>query len=304
MIDAPNPTELIKRGQAAARVGRRDEAREILRRAVELAPNQAEAWLELAGVEEDPAQKKACLERVLTLDPGRMEARLGLEMLQRDLSVQASAPPVAATDKGSGTLEYRDPLPDDQLEAVIAAASQKLEAALVAGPPPTGQVPPDDEVLYCANHPDVQTILRCNRCGKPICTRCAVLTPVGYRCKQCVGQQQAVFFTGGGTDYVIGGAIALVLGGIASYILTLLGSWFIALILGPVVGVGVAEVVRLAVRRRRSRYLWLVVGVGLVIASLPALLIALGSLSLWRLVAFGLFIVLAVSAATARLRWG
>lgn len=302
MTDTPNPTELIKRGQAAARVGLRDEARETLRRAVELAPNQAEAWLELAGVEDDPAQKKACFERALSLDPDRLEAQLGLEMLQRDLGTQSAAPQVPAAVAGNGTLEYRSRSGDEQLEAVIAAASLKLEDALAVGPPPAGQSPPDDEVLYCANHPDVQTMLRCNRCGKPICTRCAVLTPVGYRCKQCVGQQQAVFFTGGAADYVIGGAIALVLGGIASYIVTMLGAWFIALILGPALGVGIAEVVRLAVRRRRSRYLWLVVGVCIVLASLPALLIAFGSL--WRLVAFGLFLVLAVGAATARLRWG
>jgi len=223
-----------------------------------------------------------------------LEARLGLEMLQHDLGRSEPAPQGSAGDGG--------PSDDEQLEAVIAAASQSLADALAASPPPTLPGPTDDGVLYCANHPDVQTVLRCNRCGKPICTRCAVLTPVGYRCKQCVGQQQAVFFSGGVADYVIGGVIALVLGSIASYIITLLGAWFIALILGPALGVGIAGVVRLAVRRRRSRNLWLVVGVCIVMAALPAALLAFGSL--WRLVSLGLFLVLAVSAATARLRWG
>lgn len=45
---------------------------------------------------------------------------------------------------------------------------------------PTGQVP-------CSYHPDVQTGLRCSRCGKPICPRCAVRTPVGLRCPDCAG---------------------------------------------------------------------------------------------------------------------
>ncbi|MBA2247993.1 MAG: hypothetical protein H0W23_07685 [Chloroflexia bacterium] len=31
------------------------------------------------------------------------------------------------------------------------------------------------------------TGLRCNRCGKPICPRCAVRTPVGMRCPDCAG---------------------------------------------------------------------------------------------------------------------
>lgn len=280
MTDSPNATELVQRGQAAARVGRRDEAREDLRRAVQLAPDYVEAWLGLAGVEDDPAEKKACFETVLSLEPGNVEARLGLEMLDQDADLPAE---------------------DDHehhLEAVMAEASRQLEEAI--GPPPAGEVSLDDQVQTCANHPNVETVLRCNRCGKPICTRCAVQTPVGYRCRECVGEQQAVFYSGGAVDYIIGGGFALVLGGIAGYLVTLTGLWFIALILGPAIGIGIAEAVRLAVRRRRTRYLWLVVGVCIVVGCLPALFVGLSSL--WRLVAFGLFLVLAVGAATARLR--
>ncbi len=276
----PNPTDLIRQGRAAARVGRLDEARYALRRAVELNPDHADAWLALAGVEEDPATKIACFENVLRLDPDHTEARLSLEMLRQQ-------EPAA------------DAAPDDELEAVIAEASRRLEEAV--GPPPPGEVPADDAgVLYCANHPTVETRLRCNRCGKPICTRCAVQTPVGYRCKECIGQQQAVFYTGGPLDYAIGGVIALVLGGVAAYLMVLLRSWFIALILGPTLGVGIAEAVRFAVRRRRSRYLWAVVAGGLLIGALPALFI--GLFSPWALIALGIFLALAIGAATARLR--
>ncbi len=282
MTDSTNTTELVQRGKAAARVGRLDEAREYLGRAVQLAPENVEAWLSLAAVEDDPAQKVACFEKILALEPDNVEARLGLEMLQQDL----------------GSEEPTGQTAEDELEAVIAEASRQLEEAV--GPPPPDEVPLDDGVLTCANHPNVETMLRCNRCGKPICTRCAVQTPVGYRCKECVGQQQAVFYSGGAFDYVIGGAIALLLGGIASYLMTLLGAWFFALILGPTIGIGIAELVRLAVRRRRSKYLWMVVGAGLIVGSLPAMLLALGSL--WGLLTLGLFLVLAVGAATARLR--
>jgi hypothetical protein len=160
----------------------------------------------------------------------------------------------------------------------------------------------DQPVLYCANHPSVATMLRCNRCGKPICVRCAVRTPVGYRCRECIGQQQAVYYTGGPTDYLIGGLIALVLGGVAAFVMVLLGAWFFAIILGPAIGIGIAEVVRLAVRRRRSKYLWLATGAGLVLAAVPALLLNLAGLDLWRLLTLGLFLVLAVGAAAARLR--
>ena len=282
MTDGSNAAELLRQGQAAARVGLRDKAREYLREAVELEPGSVEAWLELAGVEDEPAAKRACFETALSLDPDSVDARLGMELLEAD----ATSPDTVEADH------------DHELAAVMADASRELDR--VVGPPPSGEVPLDDEVVYCANHPATETVLRCNRCGKPICTRCAVQTPVGYRCKQCVGEQQSVYFTGGAADYAIGGIIALVLGGIASYIVTVIGAWFIALILGPTIGIGIAEVVRLAVKRRRSQYLWMTVAIGIVLGSLPALLVSLGSL--WRMIAYGLFLVLAIGAATARLR--
>ena len=50
-----------------------------------------------------------------------------------------------------------------------------------------------NEKMYCYNHPQRETVLRCNRCERPMCTSCAVLTPTGYRCKECVrGQQKNV----------------------------------------------------------------------------------------------------------------
>lgn len=49
-----------------------------------------------------------------------------------------------------------------------------------SAPPPGREVP-------CSYHPSVMTGLRCSRCGKPICPRCAVRTPVGMRCPDCAG---------------------------------------------------------------------------------------------------------------------
>lgn len=282
MNDRSNLDRLLRRGQAAARVGHGDEARRLLRQVVELEPGHVQAWLDLAGVEDDPARKRACFETVLALDPDNEEAHLGLEMLGFEQPV-----PVAA-----GAPE------EDELEAVISEASRRLEEAV--GPPPAGEVPPDDGVLYCVNHPNVETMLRCNRCGRPVCTRCVTQTPVGYRCKQCVGQQQAIFYTGGAVDYVLGAVIALILTGVSSFFVTLTGLWFIALILGPTLGMGIAEAVRFAVRRRRSRYLWAVVAGAMVVGALPVLVIGLNSL--WSLFVLGLFLVLAVGAAAARLR--
>ena len=51
--------------------------------------------------------------------------------------------------------------------------------------PSTGPVP-------CADHPDVETRLRCSRCGRPICALCGVRTPVGMRCPDCAGTRSSV----------------------------------------------------------------------------------------------------------------
>jgi hypothetical protein len=62
--------------------------------------------------------------------------------------------------------------------------------------------------MYCANHPDTETYLRCNKCGKPICLKCAVLTEVGYRCKECIREQQNVFYNAMTSDNWIAFAVA------------------------------------------------------------------------------------------------
>ena len=144
----------------------------------------------------------------------------------------------------------------------------------------------------CYIHPNRETVLRCNRCERPICNECAVLTPTGYRCKNCVKSQQKVFETTFNTatsvDLVVGPLVALVLSAIGSEIAGFFGLWgvFIAIM----VGWGIAELVRRAVHNRRSKLLYRLVGVGLLLGSLllPAGLLILaprlfGSL-LWRLV--------------------
>lgn len=127
--------------------------------------------------------------------------------------------------------------------------------------------------MYCYNHPQRETLLRCNRCERPICSECAVLTPTGYRCRECVRNQQKTFDTAGVTDLLVGGGIAVVLSFIGSYIATFLG--FFAIFLAPVAGFIIAEVIRWAVHRRRSRRLFQVCTWAAVAGSLPLLLINL-----------------------------
>lgn len=46
----------------------------------------------------------------------------------------------------------------------------------------------DSDITYCYGHPDTPTKLRCSRCDKPICPRCAVPAAVGQHCVWCVAE--------------------------------------------------------------------------------------------------------------------
>ncbi len=105
--------------------------------------------------------------------------------------------------------------------------------------------------MYCYNHPQRQTLLRCNRCERPICQSCAVLTPTGYRCKECVRGQQKIFDTARWWDYPSAIATAGILAYLGSLISGFLGFW--SIFLGPVAGMIISEAVRFVVRKRRSK---------------------------------------------------
>lgn len=128
---------------------------------------------------------------------------------------------------------------------------------------PTEQ--PAGEVLYCANHPEVETYLRCNKCNKPICLKCAELTEVGYRCKECIREQQNVFYNAMESDNLIAFAVAagitlvawpvvVLLLGLVSRLFWLIG-WIIAAFVGSGAGASLAQIIRRSVGRRRGRYI-------------------------------------------------
>jgi hypothetical protein len=155
--------------------------------------------------------------------------------------------------------------------------------------------------LYCANHPQTETLLRCNRCEKPICSRCAILTPTGYRCKECVRGQQQVFDTANWVDYPLALGVALVLSGIASWLCSFIG--FLTILAAPTAGMIIAAAVRMVVRKRRSKRLFQWVGVSVALGALPLLLLSLLSGSLFAVVWQGIYIAMVAPTVYYRL-WG
>jgi hypothetical protein len=160
---------------------------------------------------------------------------------------------------------------------------------------------------YCANHPGVETSLRCNKCGKPICAKCAVRTPTGYRCKECVRGQQQLFNTAQWYDYALGIVTAGVLSFLASLLVGLISgiagffAWIIIIVATPTTGMVIAEAVRLVTRKHRARSLFITVVVAVVLGGLPAVVLNLISFNLFGLIFQGIFLFIATPIVYTRL---
>ena len=143
------------------------------------------------------------------------------------------------------------------------------------------------DTLYCANHPQTETMLRCNRCEKPICSKCAVLTDTGYRCKECVRGHQKAFETAEIVDYPIAFFVAAILSFLGGLIAPRLS--FFVIILAPIAGTIIAEAVRFAIRKRRANNLFLTAAAGALVGSLPGLINQLLAMSGLGLLWYGIY---------------
>ncbi|MFZ3069864.1 MAG: hypothetical protein WA110_01910 [Anaerolineaceae bacterium] len=128
----------------------------------------------------------------------------------------------------------------------------------------------DNQSQSTPNQPTERDIvLRCNRCNKPITPETAVLTPTGYRCKECVREQQKVFDTSKRIDVPLGFILSGLMAFAGSWLVPRLG--FITLLVAPGMGMLIANVVRWAVKKRRSKTLNKAVLWGVVVGCLPLL---------------------------------
>lgn len=134
--------------------------------------------------------------------------------------------------------------------------------------PPTTPAP-----VFCANHPNRETLLRCNICGKPICTECAQRRPTGYSCKDCMRGQQKRFENAKSLDYVLAAVITAALAFIGSFIADILS--FFIIFVAPIIGIIIVSAVQRVLKHRRSRTLFLVTAGAALLGSLPLLVIKL-----------------------------
>lgn len=123
--------------------------------------------------------------------------------------------------------------------------------------------------MQCATHPDVETELGCSRCGKAICPRCLVHTPVGARCRECANVRRIPTYNVGKGTMVRAVGAAVVAGialGVAWWIANMLTFIFFGFIVGLVLGSAMAGAILYATNRRAGPPLQAAAVGGIVIA--------------------------------------
>jgi len=136
--------------------------------------------------------------------------------------------------------------------------------------------------MKCATHPRVETNLKCGKCGKPICPRCMVQTPVGARCPECARLYTLPTYRVSSLYYLRAAGTALgmalvtgVLWGLANAFIPF---FYLNLLIGAGVGYVIGEVVGLAVNRKRGWGLAIVAGFGVIISYLVSIFPLVGLL--------------------------
>lgn len=139
----------------------------------------------------------------------------------------------------------------------------------------------EETTLYCYVHPNRETSLRCKTCERPICASCAVRTPTGYSCKECVRNHQKKFDTAVWYDFIVGFIVAAILSAVTAFIVTLISGFFYGLavlFLAPVAGSITANTLLRVLHHRRSKTLFMTISAGMVVGAVPAIISEINSL--------------------------
>lgn len=126
--------------------------------------------------------------------------------------------------------------------------------------------------MRCATHPEVETELTCNKCGKAICPRCMVYTPVGVRCRECAQLRRVPTYDVLPTQYAIAalaGIGSAVVAGVA-WALMLSAVPFVGFFISMGVGYVLGELIGLSVNRKRGTRLQIIAGVSVFVSYVVA----------------------------------
>lgn len=312
-VNSPRIRTLLRQADRVAGAGKRAAAEKLYRQIIEEAPETPAAWVGLAEVSADPEEQAAAYRQALELEPENERARDGLQAIE-SREGSTAAPEVSAGSSSvdghrSGEAQGKDEFLSAESLQTWDPAERQTEESLPAESQPSQhqhELQETNELLYCANHPTRQTHLRCNRCGKPICSSCAKPTPVGYRCPECIREQEEAFFSATPLNYLVAALVAFPLGLLAGMLATRLG--FFVIFLAALAGTAIGRIAFRAAGRKRGRWMPHLVSAAVILGgALPAvpylLALLLGQpLGGLRLLWIGIYIVVASGSAFYQLK--
>ncbi len=155
--------------------------------------------------------------------------------------------------------------------------------------------------MRCEAHPDVETNLRCGKCGRPICPKCMVQTPVGARCPDCAKVRRLPTYQVSVRGYMIATGVGLgiaIPGGIAwAFIWSHIHFLMLSLLIAAGIGYAIGELISLSVNRKRGPGLQAIGGIS-VVASYAVYYLFVPRLDFYTLIG----VVIGILIAVARLR--
>jgi tetratricopeptide (TPR) repeat protein len=195
--------DLLREGAAALKAGDRAGAMSLLARAVRSDPRNELAWLYLAGAVSDLAQRRTCLERVLSLNPQNEAALRGLRSLTPAAPSPAapvpgppmSPPPPAAPP----SIPVHSPPPvADRIMSLLAAEPAPPPPA----PAPTRLLPPEP-APPAAPEPATSTTMRLPAVPLPLAPQAGARRRRGDRVVWALVLALGVMLMLGGAAYAI-----------------------------------------------------------------------------------------------------
>lgn len=159
----------------------------------------------------------------------------------------------------------------------------------------------DGQVEYCYRHPEVETALHCTSCGRPICVRCSTAAAVGQLCPECRRGRRAPNYQIVPSNLLLGGLAGLLVSAVAAFLVSLIGFGLFTFIILAAVGPAAAELIVRAVdrvtRNKRGRPMQITIAAAMILGGLLVWFLGYGNL-----LPIGLFLLIGVSTAVARLR--
>lgn len=226
--NASTAQQLIIEGRAAAMAGDTFAARTKFRQASELEPQNVEAWIGLGSVSPMLTEKRDFLTRALEIDPDNAEAQASLQYVNK---LQAEGHQLAPSQRR-------------------AERNTSGDASPILSAPETAQ----PETQYCYRHPDRETGLQCRVCGRPICSDCATMTPVGQICPDDRKARRPRNYQVEAKDVIIVALVAFLIAGVVGFFASMFRMGFFGIFIAMFVGPAIAEfIVRMSDRFTKAK---------------------------------------------------